>query len=67
MCGRKLRRTPLEEIHRARLARTKRLLAKTNLPIRAIGPRCGIKEARFCKVFRKATGLTPTTWHRRSR
>ncbi len=67
MCMRKLRRTPLEEIHRVRLGRAKRLLAETNLPVRAVGLRCGIDEARFCKVFRKATGLTPSAWRRSSR
>ncbi len=62
-----LGRTPLQEIHRVRLERAKRLLAETDLSIDAIGLRCGIPQSRLSVVFHKATGLTPTQWRRRYR
>lgn len=53
------------EIIRQRLERAKRLLAKTNIPIKDIAAECGFCNAGYLtNSLRKATGLTPKVWRR---
>ena len=51
-----------------RMARGRRLLVETNLPIGEIAFRCGFEQAgSFATAFRKATGVTPREWRRERR
>ena len=55
-----LKRTPLQEIHRRRLAVAQRLLRETNDPIEKVARQCSFASAaRFCKIFRQKFGQTP--------
>lgn len=59
------RRTPLEMIHETRLQRARMLLSSTLLPMGEIAQRCGYRNAEvFSKVFRKASGTTPSQYRR---
>lgn len=55
-----LKRTPLQEIHRRRLAKAQRLLRETSDPIEKVARDCSFASAaRFCKIFRQKFGQTP--------
>jgi LacI family transcriptional regulator len=55
-----LRRSPLEEIARHRLNRTRELLATTTLSIAVIAERAGYSSAEYLSaVFKKQTGRSP--------
>jgi LacI family transcriptional regulator len=63
-----LGRTVAAEIRRARIDAARVLLARTDLPVRAVARRCGFRSAqRFHVAFRQVTGTTPTTFRRASR
>jgi LacI family transcriptional regulator len=58
-----LGRTIKTEITRVRLERARLLLQETDLPIAAVATRSGFSEPKyFCEVFRKAEGVTATTY-----
>lgn len=63
---RALGRTPLNEIHAARVDRAKELLARTSLPMPAIAERCGFRYAtHFAATFQRQSGESPTAYRRR--
>ena len=52
-----------EYIMHVRVEAARGLLLSTDLPVRAVGERCGYPDQNyFCKVFRKNTGMTPTAF-----
>ena len=52
--------TPHAHLAALRIARARRLLAETDLPVGEVGARVGYEsQSHFTKVFREATGLTP--------
>ncbi len=54
------------EIAAHRIAKAKKLLTATRLPIEAISEACGYcNRSFFSKRFRKATGTTPLAWRKR--
>ncbi|HPA18815.1 MAG TPA: AraC family transcriptional regulator [Verrucomicrobiae bacterium] len=58
--------TILEEILRCRLERARRLLAETDMPLKAIAFAAGFSCAeRMSKVFRRAEGISPAEYRRR--
>lgn len=63
-----LDRSPHDELRRAQIEAAKRLLAETDMPLRAVCRAVGRSEACFCTCFVKTTGQTPGTFraaHRR--
>lgn len=61
-------RTPLEEIHREHLERSRQLLIETDLSIPEIAERSGFgDDTRFNFLFRRATGTTPTFYRKQFR
>ncbi len=59
-------RTPHEEILRVKLARTKRLLAESDLSLTQIANRVGFTHASYlCEVFRTKLDLTPNQYRRK--
>jgi LacI family transcriptional regulator len=63
-----LGRSPHEELARLRVERVKELLAETDLPLKAIAQRIGIRHVEYVSVmFRRATGQTTTEYRRRTR
>ncbi|MEM6748904.1 MAG: XylR family transcriptional regulator [Planctomycetota bacterium] len=64
---RTLGRTPLQEIHRARIDRACRLLRTTPLPIAEIAEACGFRgPERLAVRFRAAKGVTPREYRRQA-
>jgi LacI family transcriptional regulator len=62
-----LGRTPLEEIHRVRIERAKRLLTDTNVSVPEVARKSGFTdETRFGSIFKRNTGETPTGFRRRT-
>jgi len=60
--------TILEEVHRRRLDRAKRLLAETDLSVLEVAVRCGYTETqRLSEAFRRYEGESPTGYRRRLR
>ncbi|MFP4353763.1 MAG: substrate-binding domain-containing protein [Phycisphaerae bacterium] len=60
-----LGRTPLQEIHRVRFERAKRLLTETSLRITDIAHRCGYPDhCRFSTEFRRHVGMPPSDFRR---
>lgn len=60
-------RSVLEELLDVRMSLAKDLLVQTDLPVSAVVERCGYKSAaRFIRVFRYSTGLTPLKWRHHS-
>lgn len=58
-----LGRTPREEILEARLARVKRLLVETELPLYLIAERTGFEHVEYLSVvFKRETRRTPSQW-----
>jgi AraC-like DNA-binding protein len=56
-----------DEVHRARLAMSRKLLLETDDKIAAIAHRIGFStEANFITFFRRSTGESPAAWRRRS-
>jgi LacI family transcriptional regulator len=63
-----LGRTPLEEIHRCRVERMKRLLVETDMTSRDIAAASGFEaDAHFSRFFSRQAGLTPREYRRRNR
>lgn len=59
--------TPGDYIRSVQIAEAKRLLANTHLDIAQIATRCGFSGgSTFARVFRTVTGLTPSTYRRRT-
>jgi LacI family transcriptional regulator len=55
-----LRRTPGEELYRARIERAKKLLRESDHKIEILAGMCGYQSANsFCVAFKQATGLSP--------
>lgn len=60
-------RTMHEQITHERLARAKRLLIRTNLPLTDVAARAGFAyPTRLSEAFRKALGITPTEYRRQN-
>jgi LacI family transcriptional regulator len=58
-------RTLLEEIHRVQIARTKDLLATTNLPIKQVARRAGFRYVEYMsRLFRRMVGDTPARYRK---
>jgi LacI family transcriptional regulator len=58
-----MRRSILDEIHRVKVERAKRLLADTDLKVSAIAHACGFASGtRFGIVFNQVTGQSPSHW-----
>ena len=63
VCGHSIK----DEILAVRLARAKRLLSDTDLPISIVCERCGYTDERSLRyLFSKATGLSPADWRARA-
>ena len=63
-----LRRTPAEEIRRARLDNARRLLAETDMPISSVAAAAGFEtQAYFSTLFGKHFGVTPMQYRKQSR
>lgn len=61
-------RTPRDYLRHLRLERAKALLARTDRAVAAVGVESGFGEpAYFTRVFRSATGMTPSAYRRRWR
>jgi methylphosphotriester-DNA--protein-cysteine methyltransferase len=62
VCGHSIK----DEIMSVRLARAKRLLSDTDLPISIICERCGYSDERSLRyLFAKETGQSPADWRAR--
>lgn len=62
----RLGRTPMEEIHRCRIARVARLLVETNMTVREIAALAGFEmDAHVARFFARHTGMTPLEYRRR--
>ena len=60
--------SPLHYLIQRRLDRARELLATSDLPVQAIAEGCGIADAfYFARLFRRATGVTPSAWRRTRR
>jgi len=56
---------PAEELLLLRLERAARLLAETDLPLKAVAQRTGFASAAYlCTAFSRQRGLTPGTWRK---
>lgn len=63
-----LGRSPHQEILRVRVERVKRLLAETDLPIKAIAKKSGIPHTEYLSVtFKRITGRSPSEYRRSMR
>lgn len=63
-----LKRSPLDEIRRIRLAKVKELLGETDLSMPVVAQRCGFPNAeRLSVVFHDLVGMTPTAYRRQYR
>jgi transcriptional regulator GlxA family with amidase domain len=59
---------PSEYLLRARLDRSRRLLADSDLPVDKIARRSGMGNgSQLAKLFRKRFGVSPTEFRRRAR
>lgn len=57
-----------EEIRRAHLERARRLLARTDLPVKAVAQKAGFSDFRhLAVVFRQELGMPPTAYRRQVR
>jgi LacI family transcriptional regulator len=62
----RLGRTPMEEIHRCRVARVARLLVETHMTVREIAGITGFElDAHVARFFSRHTGMTPLEYRRR--
>ncbi|XGA80050.1 helix-turn-helix domain-containing protein [Halomonas sp. CH40] len=58
--------TPLDYLHRLRVERAKQLLEVTNINLAEVMEYCGYQDASaFRRLFRRATGVTPSEYRRR--
>lgn len=63
-----LGRTVLDEIHRCRLARAKRLLQETNLPVKTVAYLSGFRDGeRLRLLLRRAEAASPAQYRERTR
>ncbi len=66
--GRVVGRTPHQEIMRVKLARARRLLAETNLPLAATARQAGFSHEEYLSVvFKRETGQSPRAFRGRCR
>jgi len=64
-CAVALGHGPAEELLRLRLDRAARLLAETDLPLKAVAHRTGFASAAYlCTAFSRERGMTPGTWRK---
>jgi LacI family transcriptional regulator len=62
-----LGQSPRQMLRQAQLNRVKQLLAKTDLPLRAISELAGFKHTEYmCVAFKRAVGHTPGAYRRQS-
>ncbi len=55
-----------QDITRLRLARVKRMLAETDLPIKTIALRCGFSsQPSFCRLFQRVEGISASEYRQR--
>ena len=60
-------RTPMEELRAVRLRHARELLLTTDLPLKAIAPRCGLSdECALSRLFRKQFGASPSSFRARA-
>ena len=65
--ARTMGRTPRDYIRHLRVERARRLLETTALSVSEVGQQAGFGEAAyFTRVFRAATGMTPTEFRKRA-
>ena len=65
---REIGRSVAEEIHRERLQRATKLLAESDLPVKAIAADCGFcSPSYFVKIFREHRGQTPLRFRKMKR
>ena len=61
-------RTPHQEIVRVQVERARELLSETDLPLKAVAERIGVRHAEYLSVmFRRATGVPPGAYRREHR
>jgi LacI family transcriptional regulator len=64
-CATALGHGPAEELLLLRLDRAARLLAETDLPLKAVAHRTGFASAAYlCTAFARQRGMTPGTWRK---
>ncbi|WP_376739006.1 MULTISPECIES: helix-turn-helix domain-containing protein [Pseudomonas] len=57
--------SPRDWYQQLRIAKAKRMLLSTCLPISQIGAECGFSDqSHFTRVFTKTVGCTPLNWRR---
>jgi len=63
-----LGRTPLQEIHRQRIALATDILRDSAITLEQAAERCGFSDAaQFSKLCKKITGQTPSKFRQKSR
>ena len=64
-CLHQLGRPPQRILQELRIAHAERLLAGSDLPLKAVAMRCGFASAAYlCTAFRAVRGTTPAAWRR---
>lgn len=65
-CARFLGHGPAEELLRLRLEHAARLLAESDLPLKAVAHRTGFASASYlCTAFSRERGMTPGSWRKK--
>lgn len=65
-CSKFLGHGPAEELLRLRLEHAARLLAETDLPLKAVAHRTGFASASYlCTAFSRERGMTPGAWRKK--
>jgi LacI family transcriptional regulator len=66
-CLRLLGRPPQRILQELRIAHAERLLAGSDLPLKAVAVRCGFASAAYlCTAFRAVRGTSPAAWRRKT-
>ncbi|CAN5451147.1 hypothetical protein BH10PLA1_BH10PLA1_22010 [soil metagenome] len=59
--------SPVRYLRQVRMERARQLLATTNLPLKAIAPRVGLRdEFELCRTFKRECGIAPSSARRAS-